>query len=115
VGPSDWPRALANFAQRTISRDFVVLDRLAATDDRGVSRHGSLRFFDDAFSLFDQTLDGIAFLAGSFLPNRLLKIACNVLIWPFVSSRWSASAALRSALLTALITLGSALVIAFSA
>jgi hypothetical protein len=39
--------------------------------------------------------------------------ACKVLIWPFVSPRWSLRADLRSPLLTASITLGKALTIAF--
>jgi hypothetical protein len=51
------------FAQRPISRDFVVLDGLAAADDRGVFGHGTFRFLDDTLSLFDQTFDGIALLA----------------------------------------------------
>jgi hypothetical protein len=59
----------AAMAMWAISRNLIVLDSLAAADDRGVLGDRALGLLDNALGLFDQPLDCVALLSGSFLAD----------------------------------------------
>ena len=56
------------FAQRTVSRNLVMLDGLATTNDRGVLGNRALGFFNDALGLLDQAL-----IASHFSPTAFCQ------------------------------------------
>ena len=58
-------------AKRPETRDYIVIDLLRRSNDRGIQRVGSPIFLDDFFTFGNQALHRLARLALELLPRRL--------------------------------------------
>ncbi len=79
------PQGLGKGAHRAVTCDLVMLDRLTAEDDRGVGGNAVTEILQQAFALFQDAVDGVAFhglgTLAQQLENRLqgFDLACGLL------------------------------------